>query len=350
MKFRTFSILTLLALLVVSVVPLAAQDATPEATPVAQPYQVPGFPAYTPAPTMLELIEDRGETVIVRHQFGETEIPKNPQRIFSQTNPEVPLALGLPVIGAVYGSWQSIPPLLEEAFEGVQIIDWSEVPNYELILSLNPDLIITWDFAGDPTHYEVLSDIAPTISMVSDPYIYWKEATRDLAFVLGLQEQYSNLMLDFDQIIGSYCERIQNVIGDGTLNIMTTYEGNVLLASPVWEQQPGVYMAEVATAWAYRDCQLIPGDEVAELVGVQGAIQLSFEALPELQADHLLVSSGSTEVETIEELTAHPLWQALPAVRNGNAYVMPRLSAQGYFTHLATVETAAEAITGEASN
>lgn len=28
-------------------------------------YQVPGFPAFAPAPTMLELIEDKGETVVV---------------------------------------------------------------------------------------------------------------------------------------------------------------------------------------------------------------------------------------------------------------------------------------------
>lgn len=287
MKYRHLALIMLIALALVGVAPLAAQDATPEATPVIETYQVPGFPAYSPAPTMLELVEDRGETVVVRHQFGETEIPKNPQQIFSQTNPEVSLALDLPVVGAVDESWQSTPPLLEEAFEGVQVIDWSEVPNYEFILSLSPDLIITWDFAGDPTHYEVLSDIAPTISMISAPYIYWKEATRDLALVLGLQEQHSNLMQDFDQIIGDYCERIQGVIGDGTLDILATYEGNVLLASPIWEQQPGVYMAEVATGWAYRDSQLIRGDEVAELVGVQGAIQLSFEMLPELQADHL---------------------------------------------------------------
>jgi iron complex transport system substrate-binding protein len=349
MKFRLLSLIVLIALVLVSVVPLAAQD-TPEATPVAQTYQVPGFPAYSPAPLMLELVEDRGETVIVRHQFGEVEIPKTPQRIFAATSPEVALALGLPVVSAVIGSWETIPPAYEEALVDTEVIDWSAELNYEYVLSRQPDLILMWDFVGDPTQYEILSEIAPTLSFMSDPYIYWKEATRDLAVVLGLEDRYTQLMEGFDEQIEANCTRIRRVVGEGTLNIMTTYEGNLLLASPVWEQQPGVYMAEAATGWAYRDCQLVPGAEVAELVGVQGAIQLSFEQLPALQADFLLLSSGSTEVETVEELTDQPLWQALPAVRNGNAYVMPRLSALGYFTHLATVQAAADVIDPKAES
>jgi iron complex transport system substrate-binding protein len=351
MKHCLLSLVLLAALMQVGAVSLAAQDATPEAAPDAPvTYQVPGFPAFSPAPTMLELIEDRGETVLVRHQFGEVEIPRNPQRIFAATSPEVAVSLGLPVVSAVIGSWETIPEAYEQALANTEVIDWSPELNYEYVLSQQPDLILMWDFADDPAQYEVLSEIAPTLSFMSDPYIYWKEATRDLAAVLGLEARYEQLMSGFDEQIEANCARIRDVVGDGTLNIMTTYEGNVLLAGPVWEQRPGAYLAEAATSWAYRDCQLVPGAEVAELVGVQGAIQLSFERLPALQADFLLVSSGRTEMETVEELTAHPLWQALPAVRNDNAYVMPRLSALGYFTHLATVQAAADVIAPETAS
>lgn len=54
------------------------------------PYRVLAFPPFAAAPTTLEVTEDRGDTVLVRHAYGETEIPKNPG---VYTTPEVPLPL-----------------------------------------------------------------------------------------------------------------------------------------------------------------------------------------------------------------------------------------------------------------
>lgn len=100
----------------------------------AQVTQVPGYPAFSEAPAQFELLEERDDTLLVRHAAGETEIPAEPQRIYFNTNIEVPVALGLPVVGGWHGSWEPMPPSLADATKDVEIVDWAAVPNYEFIL------------------------------------------------------------------------------------------------------------------------------------------------------------------------------------------------------------------------
>lgn len=309
-------------------------------------YQVPGFPAFSPAPKQLELVEDRGATLLVRHNMGETEVPKNPQRVYVNTNVEVPVALGFNVVGGWYGSWQPMPPAFEEATRDAEIVDWSEVPNYEFVASLEPDLIFHWDNSGDPEVYELLSEIAPTIRFETDPFVYWREATLDLATVFGLEETANTLLTGYDTIITAECERIHSVIGDETIDLVTVYEDSFHLVGPIWEQAEGFYTPSAYSIWAYRDCQLLPGVEVEELVGVQGSAQLSLETIAELESEHLFVMQSIGQNETLEDILDEPLWQTLPAVQNGNVYLIEQIGANGYYSGIYTLELAASAITG----
>ncbi|MEM8534820.1 MAG: ABC transporter substrate-binding protein [Chloroflexota bacterium] len=309
-------------------------------------YQVPRFPAFSPAPRHVELIEDRGDTLLVRHNMGETEVPKNPQRVYVNTNIEVPVALGFDVVGGWYGSWQPVPPAFEEATQDAEIVDWSEVPNYEFVASLEPDLIFHWDNSGDPEVYELLSEIAPTIRFEADPFVYWREATLDLATVFGMEETAKTLLTEYDTTVVAQCERIRSVIDDDTIDLVTVYEDSFHLVGPVWEQAEGFYTPSAYSIWAYRDCQLLPGAEVEELVGVQGSMQLSLEAIAELESEHLFVMQSIGQNETLEDILDEPLWQTLPAVQNGNVYLIEQIGAMGYYSGIYTLELAADAISG----
>ena len=126
MKLRTVSVLVLLAMAPASVAPFAAQEATEEpfTETGGQSFFPPveGFPAFVPSPTMVEVIEDRGDTLLVRHLYGETEVPKNPQRIFAdQSTMEILLSIDAPVVAvsSIYGTVLPMPPLLEPKLAGV---------------------------------------------------------------------------------------------------------------------------------------------------------------------------------------------------------------------------------------
>jgi len=320
------------------------------ATAQEQPYQVPGFPPFDPALPILEVVEDRGDTVLVRHAYGETEIPKNPQRIFANVGLEVALPLGLSVVGGTFagGGFREMPTTLQAATRNITMFDAYAEPNLEAILSLQPDLIIDWHYEADPTRYEQFSRIAPTVSLLANPAYDWKQATRDMAAVFGLEARAEEVIRQYEAKVTEQCQRIRSHVGEETLSIIRMRERDVTLNGPgtygVFSEEH--YTPWIITAWAYRDCRLTPGPEIAELLDGEPWANLSLELLPDIQAEHLVVLLDANNT-TAEEFMGSRLWQSIPAVKNGKVYRMDAVWGLGYYTDLYTLEQAADAITGE---
>jgi len=115
-------------------------------TSQSAPPQVPGFPPFAPAPTLLEVIEDRGDTVLVRHALGETEIPKNPERVYTDDAMLEPLvALGIVPVASSYIDAAAMPEALAEQVEGKTTIFPYNSVNLEAILAAQPDLIVVYN-------------------------------------------------------------------------------------------------------------------------------------------------------------------------------------------------------------
>ncbi|NJO82437.1 MAG: ABC transporter substrate-binding protein [Blastochloris sp.] len=126
----------------------AAVPVTASETPV-ETVQVPGFPPYAPAPTMLEVIEDRDDTLVVRHLFGETEIPANPQRIYADGSTfDILLSLGIEPVAAntLYTSELEPPTQLAPLIADLTIYNRGPA-DPEIVLSHQPDLILVWEVA-----------------------------------------------------------------------------------------------------------------------------------------------------------------------------------------------------------
>ncbi|MEM6430582.1 MAG: hypothetical protein AAF708_15185 [Deinococcota bacterium] len=84
---------------------LLAGIATPQETTdvLGSSYQVPYFLQFAPVPAMIEVVEDRGKTVVVQHAFGKVKIPKTPQRVFVDVQAlQTALLLDLNTVGADY--------------------------------------------------------------------------------------------------------------------------------------------------------------------------------------------------------------------------------------------------------
>jgi iron complex transport system substrate-binding protein len=340
MKHRLLSLIVLIAL--VSVVPLAAQESTPEAA--VETVQVPGFPPYAPAPTMLEVIEDRGATLVVRHLFGETEIPANPQRIYADGSTfDILLSLGIEPVAAntFYVDLLEPPSQLAPLIEDLTIYNRGPA-DPEIVLSHQPDLILVWEVAlweGSEGIYNLLSAIAPTVVLNENPYSYWEQATRDIATLLGLSERAADLLADYRAFVEAQCALIRDAVGeDETVTIIGVLPGQRYVMPPGYTTEIG-FVPIAPTQWAYQDCGLVPGDEVLQIVGSDGDYALlSDELISELQADHLVVLQLAGEGDDTLRLIENPIWQALPAVRQGNAYFTPIPANQSYYGALDAFE------------
>jgi iron complex transport system substrate-binding protein len=319
-----------------------------------EPYQVPGFPPFAPAPQMLEVVEDRGDTVVVRHLMGETEVPKNPQRVYTDASTfETAVSLGMIPVASERIDTAPMPPALASQVQETTLYPRQEI-NLEAIVAAEPDLIIAYDlnqvaWNRDETVYAQLSAIAPTIVLQSDAFVFWGPTTRALAEVFGLEERAEAVLSDYQASVQTQCGRIRGVVGEESVTVVMASLWGFYVIGPGYEFE-GVGYIPYDTGRIYSTCELTPGPELARLVGAEPAVEISLEILPELQADHLIVYLlGGDEVEaTLAQYTEHPLWNSIPAVQQGNVYIFQDLADPvGYYTSTKTLTRAADIITGE---
>ncbi|MEL6407948.1 MAG: ABC transporter substrate-binding protein [Chloroflexota bacterium] len=352
---RKLIVLTLLALLLVSVVPLTAQDdedaeVEPIETGIDVVDEIQGFPAYNLPTDQIEVLEDLGDTVLVRHRFGETEVPKNPQRVFADAA-TLPLAmsLNLPIVGGYYweGAAEEAIPGWEELVAEAQIEPVTTYAyNFELLLELEPDLILAFShiiYGGDnpETVYENLSAIAPTIVVFNDPTELWPQAMFELSQLFELSDEAATSLENAGETIAEACEPLQELIGDESVVFIQPIGGDVWVIGAGWMDGEN-FLPYSLTSHFYYFCGLNPPENLFDLVGT-GSIQISQELIPEIQADHLFVDTYDTEVDH-DELLSSPLWQAVHAVQNGQVYLIDNVFSGSYDMTLYAIEEVTSAV------
>src|SRR5690625_3076029 len=133
------------------------------------------------------------QTITISHVQGETDVPLNPQKIFSFDYAAIDTLqlLGVEVDG--------LPPLANSPYEfgkedALNIGSLFD-PDYELIAAEMPDLIIIGGRSAD--QYNELSRLAPTIDLSfdsDDTYADFLRNTRILAAIVGQEELAEELM------------------------------------------------------------------------------------------------------------------------------------------------------------
>lgn len=297
-------------------------------------HQVPGFDPFSSV-AMLEVLGERDGGLLVRHGYGETVAPQKPQRIFAADQPtlEILLALGVRPVGGVAEA--AFPPALEAAAEGIVLL---EVPNdtlnLESVAQLQPDLILGYGFLGyneDPDLWAQFNTIAPTLSFLGDPYsLLWQQGLRDVAQLLGIAERAEQVLAAYETDLATIRAQIQQRIGAETVAVIEARPEAIQLYSPGYYLN-GLHLPYFTASWAFVDLQLMPAPEVQALATQKdffGRTEVSLERLPSLEADHLFVFSRSITggAEALSQLLEQPLWQTVPAVQAGNAYVLPQIS------------------------
>jgi iron complex transport system substrate-binding protein len=143
-------------------------------------------------------------TITIEHVQGKTDVPENPKKIvvFNIATLDIIDALNIPV-SAVPQSDVHLPDFLskysDKAYTNVGTLF---EPNYEVLSSIQPDVIIAGGRATDA--YKKLNDIAPTLSLDIDPKDFLgslTQRTEQLGTIFNKQNEAKKLINDFNQKI-----------------------------------------------------------------------------------------------------------------------------------------------------
>ncbi len=160
--------------------------------------------------------EEDGILAVVDHKYGPTEVPEPQDGELSVvalgwSDAEIALALGVEPI-AVH-DWlgfgeesHGVGPWAADLVSGdPEVIPRADAElDYELIQSLDPDVILNVNSGYDEEEYNRLNEIAPTISGPEDAANFnpgWEAQTQLVADALGLSEEGEDLIAQTQQSI-----------------------------------------------------------------------------------------------------------------------------------------------------
>lgn len=287
MKFRLFIMLALVAQLVgVLAVPVLAQESCEE-----------GFRA----------VLDANEVEVC--------IPEAPERIVALMEPDLDalLALGVTPLGTTNGRGQSTPPrYLGDALEGIEVVGDFYSPNLELVLELQPDLILMGGF-DDEAVLAQLNEIAPVVNTFQNG-APWQDHLTRVGEILNLQAEAAEFITKYDARV----EEITANLGDNT-------EAGFIVAR--WSPDgPQIMAPHIFSSVILADLGLTPPAELPDYQeGHPHTAPLSLESLSLLDTDWAFVgtlSDSGDAVDALNETLEDPLFQALEVVQNGHVVVV----------------------------
>lgn len=252
---------------------------------------------------------DQPETKLFVDALGrEVEIPTNPKSIVALWSVGEMLALDEKPIGSTANLLRFYP---EEDVEGIEIVGDNGTGNFEMVLSMNPDLIIVYARATEEEIAQY-SKIAPTVAtpFYGDPF----ETFHMVAEILNKQDEAEQWLAEYQERV----EEKRELVKDMNLS----------------EQSALVIQFALKNVYTYRSSTfpVIFDDYQFQLTEKQaqleedpnfGSHQLSEEVLPEFDADHIFVIINDDESRQVyEEMIEGPIWKSLKAVQNDHVYLI----------------------------
>lgn len=231
-------------------------------------------------------------------------LPTQPQRIVV-LDPlfglQMGLSLDLPIVGATrvdLAGGKDLP-------DGVADLGLFQSPDIEALLALAPDLIIG-DAAMHGAFLPQLSMIAPTL-LPDTPD--WRDYFLIIAAATGRERAAEAELAAFDAELAALRENLPAGHSVSFVRLM-----------------PGGFQTYLDGPAAYAPIRLLaeaglsrPAFETTADATVMK--QLTYEGLAALEGETLLYTAGPGDTSALEaEVTAHPLWRALPQVRAGRAH------------------------------
>ncbi|WP_138754574.1 AraC family transcriptional regulator [Paenibacillus sinopodophylli] len=241
------------------------------------------------------------QTRIVSTVKGDVEVPANPKRVVVLYLLGDVVAMGIKPVGV---SEVSEGAAFEKELVGVESLGtWFET-NPEAVMALNPDLIIV---PSEDT-YNALKDIAPTVFVPFDQ-MTTEERLALLGQTFGKEQEMQTLLANFNSKVEESKKKLADAgLQDKTVSIV---EGGKKEMTVVASKQFGR-----GSQIIYEYLGLKAPAAIQEKIDVatEGSGEtVSMEVLPNFIGDYVFRSS----YEGMDDLTDHPIWSTIPAVKEG---------------------------------
>ncbi|NJM98911.1 MAG: iron-siderophore ABC transporter substrate-binding protein [Phormidesmis sp. RL_2_1] len=263
---------------------------------------------------------------LVQHEKGTTEICGQPQSVAALSPHILDSILALGVQPAAYAESKNLNlKIFDQPKEQIPYIGkWvttqpialgdRKSPSLECLAQLKPDLILGEDWlTGDS--YALLSQIAPTLLFTdtqADGTQAWQKDIPEIAKALDKEDKAEQLLASFPQQIETARSALQSVIA--------AYPRILLISSDLTS-----YTSIAPDSTTGRLLQEI-GFDVVRIEGVESEAEISFEALPQLKADIIIVLSWDEallfdpEDEVKAKWDKNPLLSSMPAAKADRVY------------------------------
>ncbi|KQX74550.1 iron-siderophore ABC transporter substrate-binding protein [Aeromicrobium sp. Root472D3] len=268
--------------------------------------------------------------VTVEHEFGETTVAAEPQRIVvaGLTEQDTVLQLGFTPVATTewYGQqpdavWPWAHDLLGSAKPTV--LNNTDGPQYEEIAKLRPDLIIAVNAGLDQEMYQQLAKIAPTVAQPQGGTQYfspWDEQAVQTAKALGREAEGRQIVEDTKAAYAKVAAEHPEFAGR-----TATFAQGLAYDGLLYAYQDGL-STEFLT---YLGFAITPGlEKYSKGPGIQAAIPE--EKLDVIDAD--VIVFATEEDENLDNLRAMPTFDTLKAVQQNRAvYTDGTLAGALYF-------------------
>lgn len=261
---------------------------------------------------------DEGTTKTYETAAGSVEIPTDPQRVvvLSGSYAGHALFLGAPVVAVDSFTYEN--PLMKDYLDGVAQVS---TDNLEQIIELDPDLIITDDYA---TNLKQLNEIAPTLGLTYSSQTYLNRVV-ELGKILNKEAEANAWVADFEARATQVGKDVRAKLGeDVTVTVIESWEKELYIFGDNYAR---------GTEILYDAMGLKRTEAVEKLVKEAGYSAISPEVLPQLGGDYIVFSkSGAADNSFLETES----YKNIAAVKNN--HVLTADAAQFYFNDPITLE------------
>ncbi|WP_313760219.1 iron-siderophore ABC transporter substrate-binding protein [Rhizobium sp.] len=222
------------------------------------------------------------DTITVDGMFGPVQVPKSPKRVVVSDGDDVlqpTVALGIIPVGASRPNFTGgfAKGVAERLPADIGYIGSSGEPNFETVLTLEPDLILMSndDIPDLQGMYERYTQIAPTVLIDVQPKD-WRKTLTTIAGATGREAQASELLAKYDERVGQVRSAISGNIGTATIARVRTNLVRYMLQ-------------DTSFTWSVLKDVGFRAPPQQQITSNDGFINISLERLDLLEADFILL-------------------------------------------------------------
>ncbi|GAA3741465.1 iron-siderophore ABC transporter substrate-binding protein [Salinactinospora qingdaonensis] len=254
--------------------------------------------------------------VSIEHTYGSTEITERPERIVTVgwSDEGTLLELGIVPVGIAESTFASedgylpwdVAKIEELGGELPTLINTDNGIPTEQVATLAPDLILGVQSGMQESEYEDLSQVAPTIPYLDQPWMTgWQEQTQAIGTAVGKPDEATALVAETEDYLAELAAEHPE------------FEGTSFVIGTMYEGEFAFYVEGEPRAELMKQLGFTPAEVTDELHVADGQFYgtLSMENADKIDAQTMVMWFNTAEDQ--QRIEDNEVFQQIPAVRDG---------------------------------